>query len=144
MIETLYRVTCAGCSATATGTESELVDAGWRAVTPTAGRFGTVFDYPSGGLDAVCKDCVASVQDKIDAASAAQQALVDAVGKFDGTSGKGTEANPLEFQPGVLCVLNAYYVHDGKLYVYMPADAEAKSYGSWEDAEADFAEWASE
>lgn len=26
----------------------------------------------------------------------------------------------------------------------VPADAEAKSYGSWEAAEADFAEWASE
>ena len=141
MIEHLYHVTCAGCAAEATGAKEQLVEAGWRSVLPTQGSFGTEFDYMRGALDAVCADCMAAIQPKLDAVEAARKDLVDAVGKFDGSKGEGTEDNPLEFEAGVVCVLNAYYARGGKLYVYMPADAEAKSYASWEDAEADFAAW---
>ena len=141
MIETLYHVTCAGCAAEATGAREQLADAGWRSVLPTQGNFGTEFDYMHGALDAVCGDCMAAIQPKLDAVEAARKDLIDAVGKFDGSKGEGTEDNPLEFETGVTCVLNAFYTHDGVLYVYMPADAEAKSYASWDEAAADFAAW---
>ncbi len=141
MIEILYHVTCAGCSSEATGAQDVLVGAGWRTITPTPGRLGTVFDYPLGGLDALCKDCVAALQPKIDALDKAQADLTDAVGKFDGTLGAGTVDNPIVWKEGMSCVLNAYYSHDGKLYVYMPSDAEAKSYATWDEAAADMAEW---
>lgn len=141
MIETLYHVACAGCAAEATGTREQLVGAGWRSVLPTQGSFGTEFDYARGALDAVCVDCMAAIQPKLDAVEAARGDLIDAVGKFDGSKGEGTEDSPLEFQPGVVCVLNAFYAHDGSLYAYMPADAEAKSYASWDEAAADFAAW---
>lgn len=65
-------------------------------------------------------------------------------GKFSPTEsedgGDGSESNPYTFVAGQKCVLNAYYTSPVK-YVYMPADAEAKSYGSWADAEADMVEW---
>ena len=54
--------------------------------------------------------------------------------------GDGSESNPYTFVAGKKCVLNAYYTTTVK-YVYMPADAEAKAYDSWEAAEADFAIW---
>ena len=56
------------------------------------------------------------------------------------SGGDGSESNPYVFVAGQKCVMNAYYTSPTK-YVYMPADAEAKSYGSWADAEADMVEW---
>lgn len=141
MIEKLYRLTCAGCNATATDLPDALVAAGWRTITPSLGFLGADFEYARGGLDAICKDCVAALQPKIDALDKAQADLTDAVGKFDGTQGTGTVDNPIVWKEGMSCILNAYYSHDDKLYVYMPADAEAKSYASWDEAAADFVEW---
>ena len=56
------------------------------------------------------------------------------------SGGDGSESNPYAFVAGEKCVMNAYYTAPTK-YVYMPADAEAKSYGSWADAAADMVEW---
>lgn len=56
------------------------------------------------------------------------------------SGGNGSESNPYTFVVGEKCVLNAYYTAPTK-YVYMPADAEAKSYDSWADAAADMLEW---
>ena len=56
------------------------------------------------------------------------------------TGGSGTEDDPYVFVPGKACVLNAYYT-SSKKYVYMPADAVAHAYGSWDEAAEDMAAW---
>ena len=56
------------------------------------------------------------------------------------SGGDGSESNPYTFVAGEKCVMNAYYTSPVK-YVYMPADAEAKSYDSWADAAGDMVEW---
>ncbi len=65
-------------------------------------------------------------------------------GKFtpteSATGGDGTESNPYEFAAGTPCVPNAFY-RSPETFVYMPADAEQHSYGSWADAKADMVEW---
>ena len=56
------------------------------------------------------------------------------------SGGDGSEERPYAFVAGEKCVMNAYYTSPVK-YVYMPSDAEAKSYDSWADAVADMVEW---
>lgn len=56
------------------------------------------------------------------------------------TGGSGTEDDPYEFVSGKACVLNAYYTSP-KRYVYMPEDAVAHAYGSWDEAINDMAAW---
>ena len=58
----------------------------------------------------------------------------------DETGADGSEERPYAFEPGVECVPNAFYTAPTK-YVFMPADAERHSYGSWADAAADMVEW---
>ena len=145
-----YACTCDSCGATLSGTPSEMESAGWKKFyTFATGGAVTFEDWAnSGGDHCLCKDCYDAYYALQEKADEAQQAAYDALGKFTPTpspsGGDGSESNPYTFEAGVVCVLNAYYAHGGKLYVYMPADAEAKSYGSWEAAEADFAEWSAE
>ena len=145
-IEISYKATCAVCGAAKEGAGAELSEAGWRMTQ--GGREALPADAWEGNVvadDCVCPDCAAEYETLAKAAEEAQQAAYDALGKFtpapSPTGGSGTESDPYTFTAGVVCILNAYYEHDGKLYVYMPADAEAKGYDSWEAAESDFAEW---
>lgn len=143
--------TCAACGATTSGTADEVSEAGWvrMVVDQSSGKYKPVLLSGWSGVsssdDCICKDCYDAYYALQEKADEAQQAAYDALGKFTPTpspsGGSGTKDDPYTFQAGVVCVLNAYYKHDGKLYVYMPADAEAKSYTSWDEAAADFAEW---
>ena len=145
-IEISYKATCAVCGAVKEGTGAELSEASWRmtqggreALPADAWETNVVAD------DCICPDCAAEYETLAKAAEEAQQAAYDALGKFTPTpspsGGSGTEDDPYTFETGVTCVLNAFYTHDSKLYVYMPSDATAKAYDTWEDAEADFAIW---
>ena len=142
--------TCAACGATKTGTAAEMGEAGWvrLAIDRSNGKVKPiVIDGWGDPLadDCICKDCYSAYYALQEAADEAQQAAYAAMGKFTPTpspsGGSGTEDDPYTWEAGVTCVLNAFYTHDSKLYVYMPADAEAKSYGSWADAAADMVEW---
>ena len=144
-INLTYTCTCHACNAAKSGTATEMEEAGWRKVLQS----GVVLD-PSQwateyGDDCVCNECYDKYVALQKAADEAQQAAYDAIGKFTPTpspsGGSGTVDDPYTFEAGVVCVLNAYYRHGEHVYVYMPADAEAKSYDSWEAAEADFAIW---
>lgn len=144
-LQFIYSAVCAGCGATKQATGGAFANTQWR---KTDG-LGEVLDASAWldpyGEDCVCPDCYAkwlklkAARDKADAEMRA------AAGKFEPTpspsGGDGTEADPYTFEEGVACVVNAFYTHDSKLYVYMPADAESHSYASWADAEADFAAW---
>ena len=150
--EIVYHATCHGCSATKAGNASAMDEAGWvmlNVYTP-AGSSSPIADALDTWANAVgnecaCPDCYAKYQELQKTADAAQQAAYDALGKFTPTpspsGGSGAADDPYTFEAGVVCVLNAYYRHGDHVYVYMPADAEAKSYDSWEAAEADFAIW---
>ena len=142
--------TCAACGATKTGTAAEMGEAGWvrLAIDRSNGKVKPiVIDGWGDPLadDCICKDCYDAYYALQEKADEAQQAAYDAMGKFTPTpspsGGSGTVDDPYTFEAGVVCVLNAYYRHGEHVYVYMPADAEAKSYDSWEAAEADFAIW---
>ena len=143
--------TCAACQSTVSGTAYEVSKAGWvrMIVDQSNGKYKPVLLSGWRGVspsdDCICKDCYDAYYALQERADEAQQAAYDALGKFTPTpspsGGSGTEDDPYTFQAGVTCVLNAFYTHDGVLYVYMPADAEAKSYASWDEAAADFAAW---
>ena len=142
-----YQATCHACGATKGGKAESMEKAGWRQLM--VGSDGTVsvldaWDYPLAD-DCVCPDCYAKYVALKQTADEASQSAYDALGKFTPTpspsGGSGTADDPYTFETGVVCVLNAYYRHGEHVYVYMPADAEAKSYDSWEAAEADFAIW---
>lgn len=146
-IDISYKATCAMCgTATKEGVGQDFINAGWhktlngQAVLPS-----DAWREPSYGSDCICSDCYAKYKVLQDAADEAQQAAIDSLGKFTPTpstsGGIGTADDPYTFETGVVCVLNAYYKYNDTVYVYMPADAEPKSYDSWEDAEPDFAEW---
>ena len=144
--------TCAACQATVSGTADEVSEAGWvrMIVDQSNGKYTPVLLSGWSGVsssdDCICKDCYDAYYALQEKADEAQQAAYDALGKFTPTpspsGGSGTEDDPYTFQPGVMCVLNAFYKYIGTLYVYMPADAEAKSYASWDEAADDFVEWA--
>lgn len=146
MITMEYKAECAVCDAAKEGAGEELVSAGWRktangdTVLPA-----DAWVTDTGGDDCICPDCYAKYEALQKAADEAQEAAYEAIGKFTPTpspsGGSGTEDDPYTFETGVVCVLNAYYKHDDRIYVYMPSDAEAKSYDSWEAAEPDFALW---
>ena len=147
-----YQATCCGCGATKGGKAEAMVSAGWKMlhVWYRVGEVKSTVDVIDGwvnpvGNDCICKDCYDAYYALQEKADEAQQAAYDALGKFTPTpspsGGSGTEDDPYTFQAGVVCVLNAFYTNDGVLYVYMPADAEAKSYASWDEAQADFVEW---
>ena len=146
-ISLTYNCTCNACDAAKSGTAAEMEEAGWKLLTALTS--GGVYVSPSWDTESadgcVCPDCYAKYQTLQKAADEAQQAAYDAIGKFAPTpspsGGSGTADDPYTFEVGVVCVLNAYYRHGEHVYVYMPADAEAKSYDSWEDAEPDFAIW---
>ncbi len=142
--------TCAACGATKTGTAAEMGEAGWvrLAIDRSNGKVKPiVIDGWNDPLadDCICKDCCDAYYALQEKADEAQQAAYDALGKFTPTpspsGGSGTEDDPYTWEAGVTCVLNAFYTHDSKLYVYMPADATAKAYDTWEDASADMAAW---
>ena len=140
-----YECTCATCEASIEGSAEALMEAGWHKTY--AGKEVLDVDawQKSYGDDCICPDCYAKYEALQKAADEAQEAAYGAIGKFTPTpspsGGSGTEDDPYTFETGVLCVLNAYYRHDDHLYVYMPSDAEAKSYDSWEAAAPDFALW---
>ena len=142
-----YQATCGGCGTTKAGNAQTMQDAGWKMLavnSPTDIAVMESWEHPM-GAECACPDCYAKYQELQKTADAAQQAAYDALGKFTPTpspsGGSGTEDDPYTWEAGVTCVLNAFYTHDSKLYVYMPADATAKAYDTWEDAEADFAVW---
>lgn len=84
MIEVFYKVTCAWCGATETDTHDKLIDNGWRTISSVPGSFGKDFEYAHGGLDVICKNCVSSIQPKIDSVTEAQNNLIQAqVSKFN-------------------------------------------------------------
>lgn len=152
-IKATLECTCAACGATATGTPGEMAQSGWsRLAYDTSG--GDVkpvlfagWDVLFGADECVCKDCADAYAALDKKADEARQKAYDSLGKFtpapDTGGGSGTEADPYTFAVGAVCVVNAFYTHDGKLYVYMPADAEPKAYDTWADAEADFEPWES-
>ena len=142
-----YQATCGGCGTTKAGNAQAMQEAGWKMLavnSPTDIAVMESWEHPM-GAECACPDCYAKYQELQKTADAAQQAAYGALGKFTPTpspsGGSGTEDDPYVWEAGVTCVLNAFYMHESKLYVYMPADAEAKSYDSWEDAESDFAIW---
>lgn len=142
-----YQATCGGCGATKAGNAQTMADAGWKMLAVNSPSDIVVMDsweHPM-GAECACPDCYAAYQKLQATADAAQQAAYDALGKFTPTpspsGGSGTEDDPYTWEAGVTCVLNAYYAHESKLYVYMPSDAEAKSYDTWEAASADMVEW---
>lgn len=142
-----YSCACDGCGAAKSGTAQEMRDAGWKKYHRVAPGGALVFeDWDNAGGDyAACPDCYDAFSAAQTKADEAQRAAYDALGKFTPTpgplGGSGAADDPYSFEVGVVCVLNAFYSHGGKLYVYMPAGAEPKSYGSWEEAEPDFAVW---
>jgi hypothetical protein len=145
-----YQATCGGCGTTKAGNAAAMQDAGWKMLavnSPTDIVVMDSWDHPM-GAECACPDCYAKYQELQATADAAQQAAYDALGKFTPTpspsGGSGTEDDPYTWEAGVTCVLNAFYTHDSKLYVYMPSDATAKAYDSWEDAVADMAAWDSD
>ena len=145
--EVIYHATCHGCAATKAGNATAMEEAGWKQLAVNSATDVVVvtgWDYPL-GEECACPDCYAAYQKLQATADAAQQAAYDALGKFTPTpspsGGSGTEDDPYTWEAGVVCVLNAYYRHGEHVYVYMPADAEAKAYDSWEDAVADMAIW---
>ena len=142
-----YHCTCGGCGTTKAGDATAMESAGWKMLAVDSDTGIIVagnWDYPN-FAECACPDCYAAYLELQTTADAAQQAAYDALGKFTPTpspsGGSGTADDPYVWEAGVTCVLNAFYTHDGKLYVYMPADAEAKSYDSWADAAADMVEW---
>ena len=150
-IKLTLECTCAACGATTSGTPDEVSTAGWvrMIVDQSNGKYKPMLLDGWSGVtssdDCICKDCYDAYYALQKTADAAQQAAYDALGKFTPTpspsGGSGTEDDPYTWEAGVTCVLNAFYTHDSKLYVYMPADATAKAYDTWEDAEADMVEW---
>ena len=145
-----YQATCGGCGTTKAGNAAAMEEAGWKMLavnSPTDIVVMDSWEHPM-GAECACPDCYAKYQELQKTADAAQQAAYDALGKFTPTpspsGGSGTEDDPYTWEAGVTCVLNAFYTHDSKLYVYMPSDATAKAYDSWEDAEPDFAIWDSD
>ncbi len=146
MVERIYRTTCDRCGAVADITDRSLYEgehAGWVGVTGS-GEVGP--GVIAGSWDVVatlCPDCHSTYESYQRAVEDAKAKADAWLGKVD-LSGEGSEENPYEFAAGITCVVNAYYRHDGTLYVYMPADAEPHAYDSWEAAEADFALWATE
>lgn len=144
---------CAACGATASGSPNEMREAGWRRMIvdeSNGGRKPVLLGGWKGvspSDDCVCKDCADAYAALDKKADEARQKAYDSLGKFtpapDTGGGSGTESDPYTFAEDTLCVVNAFYTHDGTLYVYMPADAEGHSYASWEDAEADFEPWES-
>lgn len=140
MYELVYRVTCDKCGATADITNANTE---WIGVASDGFAGAGLIGNSSFYLEAVlCPTCATEYQSYLTAIEQAKENAQVFLGKSD-LSGQGSEDNPYEFQTGVECVLNAYYIHDGNLYVYMPADAEPHSYDSWEAAQNDFALWAS-
>lgn len=150
-IKLILDCTCAACQSTISGTSDEVSEAGWvrMIVDQSNGKYKPVildgWSDISSADDCICKDCYDAYYALQEKADEAQQAAYDALGKFTPTpspsGGSGTKDDPYTFLPNVVCVLNAYYKYIGTLYVYMPADAEAKSYASWDEAAADFVEW---
>ena len=145
-----YQATCGGCGTTKAGNAAAMHDAGWKMLAVNSTTDIVVmdsWDHPM-GAECACPDCYAKYQELQKTADAAQQAAYDALGKFTPTpspsGGSGTEDDPYTWEAGVTCVLNAFYTHESKLYVYMPADATAKAYDTWEDASADMAAWDSD
>ena len=145
-----YQATCGGCGATKAGNAQAMQNAGWKMLavnSPTDIAVMDSWEHPM-GAECACPDCYAKYQELQKTADAAQQAAYDALGKFTPTpspsGGSGTADDPYTWEAGVTCVLNAFYTHDSKLYVYMPADATAKAYDTWEDASADMAAWDSD
>ena len=142
-----YQATCGGCGTTKAGNAAAMQDAGWKMLAVNSTTDIAVmdsWDHPM-GAECACPDCYAAYLELQKTADAAQQAAYDALGKFTPTpspsGGSGTEDDPYTWEAGVTCVLNAFYTHDSRLYVYMPADATAKAYDTWEDASADMAAW---
>ena len=147
----IYNAYCRSCNAFLSGDKDTFKHNGWKQVHVAGSINGRVRLRVSDGWDdtsaddCICKDCYDAYYALQEKADEAQQAAYDALGKFTPTpspsGGSGTEDDPYTFQTGVMCVLNAFYKYIGSLYVYMPADATAKSYDSWDDAAADFVEW---
>ena len=144
----IYACTCDSCSATLSGTPSQMGSAGWKKFYTVSPMGAVTFEdwANSGGNHCVCKDCYEKYQTLQKAVNEAQQVAYDSLGKFTPIpnpvlGGSGTEDDPYTFRPGVTCVLNAFYKYLNTIYVYMPADATAKSYESWDEAAADFVEW---
>lgn len=140
-----YECTCATCGAATDGSAEAIMEAGWRKTYAGQEVLDADTWQRNYGDDCICPDCYAKYEALQKAADEAQEAAYEAIGKFTPTpspsGGSGTEDDPYTFETGVVCVLNAYYKHDDRIYVYMPSDAEAKSYDSWEAAEPDFALW---
>ncbi len=140
-----YDCECAGCGATLSGTAGEMGEAGWRKVISPGVPLDPSVWATEYGEDCICKECYAKYIKLKAARDKADEEMRAAAGKFTPTpseqGGSGTESDPYTFAENTACVVNAFYTHGGKLYVYMPADAESHAYASWKDAEADFAAW---
>lgn len=153
-IEITLNCTCLACGATTSGTADSVSSAGWvrMIIDHSNGKHKPILLTRWKGVSAndecICKECYDAYYALQEKADEAQQAAYDALGKFAPTpspsGGSGTRDDPYTFVAGVVCVLNAYYKYIGQLYVYMPADAEAKAYASWEEAAADFALWSTD
>lgn len=144
-LQFIYSAVCARCGATKQAAGGAFANTQWRKTDGLGGVLAAEAWLDPYGEDCICPECHAKYLKLKAARDKADEEMRAAAGKFTPApseqGGSGTESDPYEFAENTDCVVNAFYAHDGTLYVYMPADAESHSYASWADAEADFAAW---